>query len=76
MSRKFLYQNFVAVSANLGGKVSVAEDVLSSHDQAVYRTTSLDENWIELEIQTDRSYYVDLRQKYLSFKLKFFKCRG
>ena len=31
---------------------------------------------IEFEIQTDRNYYVDLRQLFLALKLKFVKGRG
>ena len=57
----FRYQSFVAVSGNLGGKIPIVDDVLSSHEQEIYPTTSLEENCIEFEFQTDRSYYVDLR---------------
>ena len=73
MSSSFRYQPFVAVSGNLEGKVPVADDVLSSHEQEIYPTTSLDENCIEFEFQTDRNYYVDLRQTYLALKLKLVK---
>ena len=59
MSSNFRYQLFVAVSGNLGGKVPVVDDVLSSHEQEIYLTTSLDENCIECEFQTDRNYYVE-----------------
>ena len=72
----FRYQPFVAVSGNLGGKVPIVDDVLSSHEQEIYPTTSLDENGIEFEFQTDRNYYVDLRQSFLALKLKFVKGRG
>ena len=75
MSINFRYQPFVAVSGNLGGKVPVVDDVLSSHEQEIYPTTSLDENCIEFEFQTDRNY-VDLRQTYLALKLKLVKGRG
>ena len=51
-------------------KVPVVDDVLSSHEQEIYPTTSLDENCIDFEFQTDRNYYVDLRQTYLAVKLK------
>ena len=44
MSSNFRYQSFVVVSENLGGKVPVVDDVLSSHEQEIYPTTSLDEN--------------------------------
>ena len=66
----------MAVSGILGGKVSVLNIVLSPHGQEIYPTTSLDENCIEFEIQTDRNYYVNLRQTYLSEKVKFVKGRG
>ena len=75
-NKNFRYQLFVAVSGNLGGKVPIVDDVLSSHEQEVYPTISLDENCIEFEFQADRNYYVDLRQSFLTLKLKFVKGRG
>ena len=72
----FRYQPFVALSGNLGGKVPIVDDVLSSHGQEICPTTSLDENCIAFEFQTDRNYYVDLRQSFLALKLKFVKGRG
>ena len=66
----------MAVSGNLGGKVPIVDDVLSSHEQEIYPITSLDENCIEREFQTDRNYYVGLRQSFLALKLKFVKGRG
>ena len=76
MSSNVRYQAFVAVSGNLGAKVPVVDDVLSSHEQEIYPTTSLDENCIEFDFQTDRNYYIDLRQTYLALKLKLVKGRG
>ena len=76
MSSNFRYQPFLAVSGNLGGKVAVNEDVLLSHEQQMYPTTSLDENCIEFDFQTDRNYYADLRQTYLALKLKLVRGRG
>ena len=70
------YQPLVAVSGNLGGKVPIVDDVLSSHEQQIYPNTSLDEKSIEFEFQTDRNYYVDLRQSYLAPKVKLVKGRG
>ena len=70
MSSKFRHQPFVTVSGILGGKVPVFYDALSSHEQEIYPITSLDENCKEFEFQTDRNYYVDLRQTYLALKLK------
>ena len=75
-NNNFRYQPFAAVSKNLGGKVPIVDDVLSSHEQEIYPTTSLDENCIEFEFQTDRNYYVDLRQSFLGLKLKFVRGRG
>ena len=66
----------MAVSGKIGGKVPIVEDILSSHEQEIYPTTSLDENCIEFEFQTDRNYYVDLRQSFLTLKPKFVKGRG
>ena len=73
---KFRYQSFVAVSGNIGGKVPIVDNFLSSHEQEVYATISLAEKCIEFEFQTDRNYYVDLRQTFLALKLKFVKGRG
>ena len=75
-NNNFRYQPFVAVSGNLGGKVPIVDNVLSLHEQKIYPTTSLDENCIEFEFQTDRKYYVDLRQTYLPLKLKLVRGRG
>ena len=75
MSSNFRYQPFVAVSGNLVGKVPVVDDVLSSHEQKIYPNTSLDENCIEFEFQTDQNYHVDLRQAYLALKLKLLRGR-
>ena len=66
----------MAVSGNLGWKVPIVDDVLSSHEQEVYPSTSLVENCIEFEFQSDRNYYVDLRQSFLALKIKFVKGRG
>ena len=63
-NNNFRYQPFVAVPGSLGGKVPIVFGVLSSHEQENYPTTSLDENFIEFEFQTDRNYYVDLRQPF------------
>ena len=76
MSSVFRYHAFVAVSGSLGGKVPVVDDVLLSHEQEIYPTTSLDGNCIEFEFQTDRNFYVDLRQTYLALKLKFVEGRA
>ena len=51
MSSNFWYQPFKAVSGNLGGQVPVVDDVLLSHEQENYLTTSLDGNCIGFEFQ-------------------------
>ena len=66
----------MAVSGNLRGKVPFVDDVLSSHEQKILPTTSLDGNCIKFGIQADRSYYVDLRQSFMAMKLKLVKGRG
>ena len=76
MSSNFRYKPSVAVSGNLGGKVPVVDVVLSSHEQEVYPTTSVDKNCIEFEFQADRNFYVDLRQTYLALKLKLVRGGG
>ena len=58
----FRNHHFVTVSGNPGVNVPVVDDVLSSHEQEIYPTTSLDENSIEFDFQTDRNVYVDLLQ--------------
>ena len=65
-----------SVWRNLGGRVPIVDKVLSSHEQKIYPTTSLDENCIEFEFQRDRNYYVDLRRSFLALKLKFVKGPG
>ena len=64
------------MSENFGGKVSIVDDVLSTLEQEIYPTTLLDENCIEFEFQTDRNYYVNLRQSFLALELKCVKGRG
>ena len=76
MSSNFLYQPFVVLSGNLGGKVPVVDDDLSSHKQEIYPTTSLDENCTEFEFQMNLNYYVDLGQTYLVLKLKLVRGHG
>ena len=73
----FRYQPFVAVFGSPGDKVPVVfNDVLSSQEEEIYPTTSLDENTIEFESQTYRNVYVDFRQTYLALKIKLIKRRG
>ena len=75
-NNNFRYQPFVAVSGNLGGKFPIVDEILSSHEQGIYPITSLYENCIEFEFQTDRNSYVDLRQSFLALTLNSVKGRG
>ena len=50
--------------------MSAVDDVLSSHEQEIYPTTSLDENCIQFEFETDRNNNVDLKQTNLVLKVK------
>ena len=70
------YQTFVTVSGNLGGKVPLVDDVLFSQEQKDCAITSIDENCMEFEFQTDWHYYVDLRKSYLASKLNHIKSFG
>ena len=60
----------MAVSGNPEGKVPVVDDLLSSHEREIYPNTSLDENCIEFDFQTDRICQVDLRPTFLVLKKK------
>ena len=63
MSSKFRYQLFVAASEKLGGRVPVVDDVLSSHEQEIYPTTSFGENcrvWISNGSKILRSFETDV----------------
>ena len=51
-------------------QIPVVNDVLSSHEQGIYPPTSFDDNSIEIKFETDRNFYVDLRQTYLALKIK------
>ena len=61
---------------NFGVKVSVVEDILSLHEQDFYQTTSLVENSIQFEFQTNRNSYVHLRRTNLVLIWKLSKGRG
>ena len=76
MSSNFWYRSFVAVFENLGVKLPVIDDVMSSHEKENCPFTSLNENCIEFDSQTDRNYYVDLRQTHWAVKLKRVKGCG
>ena len=75
-NNNFRYQPFVTVSGNLGGKVPIVDDVLFSHEQEFYPTTSLNDNFKEFEFHMDWNYYVELRQSFLALKIKIVEGRG
>ena len=52
------------------------DHVLASHGEEKYTNTSPHDNCVEFNFQTDRNRNVDLRQMYLTLKLKFVKGRG
>ena len=70
------YEPFVAVSGDLGVKVPIVDDVLSSHEQEFYPTLYLHGNSFEFKFQTDHNVYVGLRQTYIALKIKLVKGRG
>ena len=72
----FWKQLFVTVSVIPGVKVRVLDDLLSSHEQEIYPTTYFIEKSIEFEFETDRNFYVDLRQTNLALKIKLVKRSG
>ena len=61
VSSNLRYQTVVAVSGCLEAKVFVVDDDLSSHERYTYLTTSLNENCIKFDFQTDWNYYEGLR---------------
>ena len=67
------YQQFVTIFWNPGGKLPIVANVLFSHKQVTYHPNSFDENCKQFQFQTDKNYYVDLRQTYLALKLKLVK---
>ena len=52
------------------------DDILSSHEQEIHPSTSLAEDYIKFEVQTDQNYNIGLRQTYLALKLKFVQNHG
>ena len=56
ISSKLWCHFFKAVYGNLGGKVPVIDDVLSSHERKKDLTTSWHENYTAFKFQTDRIY--------------------
>ena len=65
----------MTVSGNLGRKVPVVVNHLSSRKREIYLRTSLKGKCLKFNFQTDRNHYVDLRLTYLALKRKFVKGR-
>ena len=62
----------------LGGffyTIPVLEPIESSHIEEVYPSTSLDESSIEIEFETDRRIYLDMRDIHLQIKVGLQKGR-
>ena len=58
------------MSLKVFDKVPVLETIISSYTREVVASTSLDERGIEFEFETDRYFYLDMRDKHLSLKLQ------
>ena len=56
-------------------KVRDMEKIMSSYTQEVFPSTSLDGSSIEFEFETDRNFYLDMRDNHLRLKLQIFKGR-
>ena len=76
MSNHFRYQRFVAVSGKQRKKDPLVDAVLWPHHLEKSPSTSLEDNCIEFETQTNQNCYVDLRQTYVALKMIFVKSRG
>ena len=72
---KIRYQQFAAVSGIFGAELQAIDDVLSSHEHAVYPSTSLDKNCLEFVFRKDWIFYVHLRQT-LALKLELIQGRS
>ena len=70
----FRCQLFASVSEKLGEKVPLL-DMILCYGEKTYNVTSLDENCIGFEFQTDRNYYVGLSLCFLVFELELIKAQ-
>ena len=71
----FRYGHFTNSCLESFDKIPVLEPIESSHIQEVYPSTSLDESSIEIEFETDRSIYLDMRNIHLQIKVGLQKGR-
>ena len=63
----------MAVSENLGAKIPIVDFFLSFHEHKTNPLPHAMETPWSLNLQTDRKYYVDLRQTYLALKMNLVK---
>ena len=59
-----LWQFLENITALTWDKDPIIDNVLTYHEYGTYSSTSFNVNCKEFDFQTDRSYYVDLRQSY------------
>ena len=71
----FRYGHFTNSCLEIFWKIPVLEPIESSHIEQLYPSTSLDENSIEFEFETDRSIYLDMRDIHLQIKVSLQKGR-
>ena len=71
----FRYGHFTNSCLEIFDKLTVLEPIESSHVQEVYPSVSMDESSIEIEFETDRSIYLDLRDIRLQIKVGLQKRR-
>ena len=67
-SRHFRYETFTNSFLEIFDKFPVLETIMSSYTQEVFPSTSLDESSIEFEFETDRNFYLDMRDTQPQFK--------
>lgn len=68
-----LPQQFTSSCLELFDRVPILDPIQSSHVQEVYPKTSLTESSLEFEYQTDRNVFLDMRETYLSLRIKLLK---
>ena len=71
----FRYVHLTNSCLKIFDKIPDLEPIISSHIRDVYPSTSLDESSIEVEFETDRSNYLDMRDIHLQIKVGFQKGR-
>ena len=71
----FRYGHFTNSCLEIFDKNPVLEPIESSHIEEVYPSTSLDESSNEIEFETDRSIYLDMRDIHLQIKVGLQKGR-